>query len=159
MWTQLSSLLASFGSSVSFVAIGAFFARICDESIGGTYLTMLNTVANFGGLWPKAIVLWLVDALSTTHSDGYYVVVGASLVYNVAFLYIAIDQLLMPLQQAAPRDWCARRDVAPRCVRDGARAVDSFSRAGRFNEMTVPERMCDSSQIVKTSRNHAQAQR
>lgn len=47
-----------------FVAVMAFFAKISDPAVGGTYMTMLNTVCNLGGNWPTAIVLWLVDVLT-----------------------------------------------------------------------------------------------
>ena len=40
---------------------GGFFAKIADPRIGGTYATLLNTVSNFGGTWPKFIVLAAVD--------------------------------------------------------------------------------------------------
>eukprot|EP00123_Amoebidium_parasiticum_P010170 comp19935_c0_seq1/m.24232 comp19935_c0_seq1/g.24232 ORF comp19935_c0_seq1/g.24232 comp19935_c0_seq1/m.24232 type:complete len:555 (-) comp19935_c0_seq1:269-1933(-) len=55
------SLISSFASTTMFVSQGAFFARISDTSIGGTYLTLLNTFSNFGGTWPKYFVLRLVD--------------------------------------------------------------------------------------------------
>jgi hypothetical protein len=35
-----------------FIAQMAFFNRVSDARIGGTYLTMLNTLANLGGQWP-----------------------------------------------------------------------------------------------------------
>lgn len=54
-------LLTSFTSTIMFVSQGAFFARISDAAIGGTYLTLLNTFSNFGGTWPKYFVLKLVD--------------------------------------------------------------------------------------------------
>lgn len=44
-----------------FVAVMAFFAKISDPAVGGTYMTLLNTVCNMGGNWPTSIVLWLVD--------------------------------------------------------------------------------------------------
>lgn len=47
-----------------FVAVMAFFAKISDPTVGGTYMTLLNTVCNLGGVWPTSIVLWLVDVLS-----------------------------------------------------------------------------------------------
>ena len=37
---------------MQFVAQMAFYNRISDPAIGGTYLTMLNTLANLGGQWP-----------------------------------------------------------------------------------------------------------
>ncbi|XP_078488430.1 acetyl-coenzyme A transporter 1 [Ciona intestinalis] len=53
-----------------FVAVMAFNAKISDPHIGGTYMTLLNTVANLGGNWPSTLALWYVDALTTTNCVG-----------------------------------------------------------------------------------------
>lgn len=45
---------------------GAFFAKISDAAIGGTYLTLLNTVSNFGGTWPKFLIYRVVDMLTVS---------------------------------------------------------------------------------------------
>lgn len=42
----------------------AFFTEISDKNIGGTYMTLLNTVANIGVQWPTTLALYLVDAFS-----------------------------------------------------------------------------------------------
>lgn len=47
-----------------FVAAMAFFAKISDPAVGGTYMTFLNTLCNLGGNWPNTVVLWLVDVLT-----------------------------------------------------------------------------------------------
>ena len=47
-----------------FVAIMAFFARISDPAVGGTYMTLLNTLTNLGGNWPATLALWAVDHLT-----------------------------------------------------------------------------------------------
>lgn len=47
-----------------FVASMAFFAKISDPAVGGTYMTLLNTLCNMGGNWPTSIILWLVDVLT-----------------------------------------------------------------------------------------------
>lgn len=47
-----------------FVAVMAFFAKISDPAVGGTYMTLLNTVCNLGGNWPTTGMLWLVDVLT-----------------------------------------------------------------------------------------------
>ncbi|XP_067645890.1 acetyl-coenzyme A transporter 1 isoform X2 [Eurosta solidaginis] len=55
-----------------FVAVMAFFAKISDPAVGGTYMTFLNTLSNLGGNWPNTVVLWLVDVLTwkeCVHSD------------------------------------------------------------------------------------------
>jgi len=42
----------------------AFMARISDPLVGGTYMTLLNTVGNFGSRWFKTFFLWLVDFIT-----------------------------------------------------------------------------------------------
>ncbi|KAJ7324655.1 hypothetical protein JRQ81_017675 [Phrynocephalus forsythii] len=47
-----------------YVAVMAFNAKVSDPLIGGTYMTLLNTVSNLGGNWPATVALWLVDPLT-----------------------------------------------------------------------------------------------
>ncbi|GAB6018417.1 hypothetical protein CHUAL_000132 [Chamberlinius hualienensis] len=47
-----------------FVSIMGFFAKISDPAIGGTYMTLLNTLSNLGGNWPATVALWFVDSLT-----------------------------------------------------------------------------------------------
>lgn len=47
-----------------FVAVMAFFARVSDPAVGGTYMTLLNTLCNLGGNWPATSALWFVDAFT-----------------------------------------------------------------------------------------------
>ena len=47
-----------------FVPIMAFHARVSDPRVGGTYMTLLNTVTNFGGNWCQTMALWFVDGLT-----------------------------------------------------------------------------------------------
>ena len=54
-----------------FVAVMAFHAQISDPSMGGTYMTLLNTFANMGGNWPSWLVLRFVSELTwKTCSNG-----------------------------------------------------------------------------------------
>lgn len=57
----LQHLLTSFMSTVQFVSLCAFHTKIADPAIGGTYMTTLNTLSNYGGTWPKLIVYYLID--------------------------------------------------------------------------------------------------
>ncbi|KAH9819931.1 acetyl-coenzyme A transporter 1-domain-containing protein [Melampsora americana] len=57
----ISTVISSFASTVQFVGISAFHTQIADPLIGGTYMTLLNTVSNLGGTWPKYFVLKGVD--------------------------------------------------------------------------------------------------
>uniref|UniRef100_A0A1I8ES88 Acetyl-coenzyme A transporter 1 n=1 Tax=Wuchereria bancrofti TaxID=6293 RepID=A0A1I8ES88_WUCBA len=44
-----------------FVSLMAFFAQVSDPTIGGTYMTLLNTLSNLGGNWPVTLILSLTD--------------------------------------------------------------------------------------------------
>ena len=46
------------------LAIMAFFARISDPAIGGTYMTFLNTLNNLGTMWPRSFALWFVTIIT-----------------------------------------------------------------------------------------------
>ncbi|EPS26829.1 putative membrane protein [Penicillium oxalicum] len=54
-------VISTFMNTVMFVAISAFHARIADPAIGGTYMTLLATVSNLGGTFPRYFILKLVD--------------------------------------------------------------------------------------------------
>lgn len=47
-----------------FCAAMAFFAKISDPRVGGTYMTLLNTLCNLGGNWPNTFFLWLTDIIT-----------------------------------------------------------------------------------------------
>ncbi|XP_062408260.1 acetyl-coenzyme A transporter 1 [Sardina pilchardus] len=53
-----------------YVATMAFHAKVSDPVIGGTYMTLLNTVTNLGGNWPSTLALWLVDPLTSKECQG-----------------------------------------------------------------------------------------
>ncbi|GAM90363.1 hypothetical protein ANO11243_084060 [Dothideomycetidae sp. 11243] len=54
-------IFSTFMNTVMFVAVSAFHAKIADPVIGGTYMTLLATVSNLGGTFPKFFVLKFVD--------------------------------------------------------------------------------------------------
>lgn len=47
-----------------FVSQMAFFSRVSDKKIGGTYMTFLNTITNMGGNWPSTTALYLASFLT-----------------------------------------------------------------------------------------------
>lgn len=53
-----------------YVACMAFHAKVSDPLIGGTYMTLLNTVTNLGGNWPSTVALWMVDPLTSKACQG-----------------------------------------------------------------------------------------
>ena len=48
----------------------AYFVKISDPKYGGTYLTLLNTLSNFAGMWPKLPVMSAVDWLSVRKCEN-----------------------------------------------------------------------------------------
>ncbi|PAV64318.1 hypothetical protein WR25_25387 [Diploscapter pachys] len=44
-----------------FVSMMSFNAQISDPRIGGTYMTLLNTINNLGGNWPVTVILSVTD--------------------------------------------------------------------------------------------------
>lgn len=61
--TAWLALYSSVGT-LHFVAVMAFFNRVADPVLGGTYMTLLNTVGNLGSKWCSSGVLFLFSALS-----------------------------------------------------------------------------------------------
>lgn len=47
-----------------------FHAQISDPAMGGTYMTLLNTLSNLGGTWTGTLALWLVDVVSVKDCEG-----------------------------------------------------------------------------------------
>ncbi|KAF2150121.1 hypothetical protein K461DRAFT_229997 [Myriangium duriaei CBS 260.36] len=58
-------IFSTFMNTVMFVAVSAFHAKIADPVIGGTYMTLLATVSNLGGTFPRFFVLRFVDAFTS----------------------------------------------------------------------------------------------
>lgn len=57
----LQHVFSTFTNTIMFVAVSAFHAKIADPTIGGTYMTLLATVCNLGGTFPRFFILRLVD--------------------------------------------------------------------------------------------------
>ncbi|XP_068142441.1 acetyl-coenzyme A transporter 1 [Drosophila tropicalis] len=115
-----------------FVAAMAFFAKISDPAVGGTYMTFLNTLCNLGGNWPNTVVLWLVDVLTwkqcSTLSDnqcldkteeqacssskgvceisfdGYYLEAFVCVIYGIIWLLI-VRKWILYLQDLPTKSW------------------------------------------------------
>lgn len=79
-----------------YVACMAFHAKVSDPVIGGTYMTLLNTVSNLGGNWPSTLALWLVDPLTSKECQG------------------------------APGQTCSTLEEAGLCVREGGMCITAL---------------------------------
>ncbi|CAK0825120.1 unnamed protein product [Prorocentrum cordatum] len=61
-------------STTIFVAHMAFFARVSDPAVGGTYMTLLNTLHNLGSMWASNVCLSAADMIKErTGYDGFHV--------------------------------------------------------------------------------------
>lgn len=121
-----------------FVSVMAFFAKVSDPAVGGTYMTLLNTVTNLGGNWPSTLALWAVDPLTTklcqggnstsnclgtdevavctagggacvTTVDGYYLEAGLCFLLGVAWLALWGWRTIGRLQDAPDSAWVVVR--------------------------------------------------
>ncbi|KAJ3590089.1 hypothetical protein NHX12_008043 [Muraenolepis orangiensis] len=118
-----------------YVACMAFHAKVSDPLIGGTYMTLLNTVTNLGGNWPSTVALWLVDPLTSkecqgaagqscgsldeaalcakeggvcaTSLDGYYVESVVCVVIGLAW-WVWLGKKMRRLQEESPAAWRCR---------------------------------------------------
>ncbi|XP_050682131.1 acetyl-coenzyme A transporter 1 isoform X2 [Leptidea sinapis] len=117
-----------------FVAVMAFFAKVSDPSVGGTYMTLLNTVSNLGTNWPNTLALWAVDRLTyrtcsnlelsdntcstdletevcknsggvcNVRVDGFYIETGLCLIAGVLWLQWG-RKTMKRLQRLPPSSW------------------------------------------------------
>lgn len=118
-----------------YVACMAFHAKVSDPLIGGTYMTLLNTVTNLGGNWPSTVALWMVDPLTykecqdavgqscgspadaglcvkgggtcVTTLDGYYVESVVCVVIGLVW-WLWLGKKMRRLQEQSPTAWKCR---------------------------------------------------
>ena len=118
MWSVLilATCVVQILQSVMFVSQMAFFAKVADARIGGTYMTLLNTLANLGAKWPTSLILWLIDVTTATtafgHLDGYHVCNLACTLFGLGWLAISRDKLLY-LDRLPASAWLIHSRAAP----------------------------------------------
>jgi PAT family acetyl-CoA transporter-like MFS transporter 1 len=103
----LLTLIGSILGTIQFVSLMAFFAKISDPAVGGTFMTLLNTVTNLGNKWPNTLVLFFVNYCNITwpiELDGYYVVGCVSLCIGVIW-YRIFSQRAMALEKLKDTKW------------------------------------------------------
>eukprot|EP00210_Caulerpa_lentillifera_P004142 g3948.t1 len=60
----------SFIGTLIFTAQGSFFSKISDPAMGGSYLTLLNTISNLGSSLPRFFVFWMMDYFTWRQCQG-----------------------------------------------------------------------------------------
>ena len=95
----LTLVLNEVAGTLIFMSFMSFFNKVSDPSIGGTYMTLLNTVSNLGYKWPNSLAIALCPKLTTDFYDGYTVETLIGLVAGVAWLF-SMSGLLKKLRNA-----------------------------------------------------------
>ncbi|QSL64609.1 hypothetical protein MERGE_001910 [Pneumocystis wakefieldiae] len=127
------NMISSFMNTIQFISITAFHTRIADPIIGGTYMTLLNTVSNLGGTWPRYFVFESIDFFTksycsknitnkcTTHEqislckelnghcikkiDGYYIINFLSIFIGFLLFFLFIKPSVEKLQKLPLKAW------------------------------------------------------
>jgi len=88
-----------------FVAHMGFFAKVSDPSIGGTYMTLLNTLHNLGNMWASTFCLKASDRIrASTGLDGFYVLCGLCGAYGVLWFLVCAPKVRY-LQDLPAEEW------------------------------------------------------
>lgn len=57
-------------NTTHFVAFMSFYSKVSDSAMGGTYMTLLNTVSNLGYKWCETATMFAIDAVSVERCVG-----------------------------------------------------------------------------------------
>ena len=96
------SLLQQLTVIPMFVACMAYHNVVSDPLIGGTYMTLLNTLMNISGNWPATLSLWMVEYVTVKNCvendckvefDGYYLLTGIGFVVGCVWIYVMGNKL------------------------------------------------------------------
>lgn len=101
---------------INFSAQMAFFAKVSDPAIGGTYMTLLNTLSNLGSMVASQVALRSIDGIGKVIPteetvDGFVLVSAASVVYGVLWT-LYFRHVLLKLEAAPLSQWSLSR-VSP----------------------------------------------
>ena len=100
-----------------FSAMMSFFTKVADPTIGGTYMTLLNTIANLGSKWTAA-ALWLLPKLTYTSCngsnckitlDGYTVQTFACTIIGVLWIMF-MKGYIDKVKASKPEDWLLQKN-------------------------------------------------
>lgn len=94
----------------------SFFTKISDKSIGGTYMTLLNTIANIGNHWPITTALYLVDTFTNKACSH-------DLTINWDKLNSSKKKTLIAFLTKIEENKCSTTEQAKNCAKNGAKCV------------------------------------
>ena len=107
------SVVHELAGTLVFVSLMSFFNRISDPIIGGTYMTLLNTITNLGSKWPNSVALWLLPKVtwkegtsenSTILIDGFTAETIIAIVIGIMWMII-FKNTAQHIQNTPQKDW------------------------------------------------------
>lgn len=91
-----------------FVGQMGFFAKVSDPAIGGTYMTLLNTLSNLGGMWTTTAALKSVEWITEVSGyDGYYLMSALATVAGMVY-YMYMRPVVHQLGRLKDDAWRVR---------------------------------------------------
>jgi len=134
-----TTVMTSFCHTTMFVSMGSYFLNISDPRHGGTYLTLMNTLSNFAGMWPKLPVMLAVELLTYKQCpcfwkvtqkyceevggkceitfDGFYPVATVCMLVGLAWFQWWIKPEIEDLQDKPLEDWVVPESSIPAAER------------------------------------------
>jgi MFS transporter, PAT family, solute carrier family 33 (acetyl-CoA transportor), member 1 len=103
------SVLHEIADKLIFSAFMSFFAKISDPSIGGTYMTFLNTISNLGYRWASSLTIYTAGSLDYSNwADGYTLLTIFSVGYGLVWIKLMYPSL-KALEHVPIREWWVSR--------------------------------------------------
>lgn len=88
----------SIHTQTSMVAINSHSNKICNESVGTTFLSTRSALTNFGFMWVNSVTLFLIDFLP------WHMICIATLIFGVFYLYW-LQRTIKPLSKISNEDF------------------------------------------------------
>ena len=99
------SMVESAVMQVMFVSKMSFFAKISDPLIGGTFMTVLNTISNIGGNIAGQLSYGMADLATVPNQiDGFYAVIVFVTMYGLGWIKY-FGPRLSSLEKRNPSTW------------------------------------------------------
>jgi PAT family acetyl-CoA transporter-like MFS transporter 1 len=109
----LLTVLFRLPSIILFSSLMAFYAKIADPLVGGSYMTLLNTITNLGSMWTGQVGLRSIAAWDTMFEcgdggcggmDGFAVVTVVSTLLGVVWFWL-VRSRVDDLELSKLREW------------------------------------------------------
>ena len=97
-------IMHEISGTLIYMSFMSFFNKIADPAIGGTYMTLLNTISNLGFKWPNSLALYVLPKITTPDLDGYTIETVIGVVIGVVWL-ISMSDVLRKLQNTHTSAW------------------------------------------------------